>query len=110
LECDPVSDRSVDPEALAVFREIAQGRLDYLETLIDQLRNGNELGVEPGFGLLDSAVTAREAYREFHRQTWTNLQDLRADLNGIIATLDGVAERAVADDEASAVHLTRARD
>lgn len=105
-----MSDRAVDPEALAVFREIAQGRLDYLETLIDQLRNGNELGVEPGFGLLDSAVSAREAYREFHRQTWSNLQDLRADLNGIIATLDGVAERVVADDDASAIHLTRAGD
>jgi hypothetical protein len=102
-----VSDRSVDPEALAVFREIAQGRLDYLETLIEQLRHGNDLGVEPGFGLLDSAVTAREAYREFHRQTWTNLQDLRADLNGIIATLDGVAERAVQDDETSALEFAR---
>jgi hypothetical protein len=102
-----VSDRSVDPEALAVFREIAQGRLDYLETLIDQLRNGNDLGVEPGFGLLDSAQIAREAYREFHRQTWTNLQDLRADLNGIIATIDGVAERVVEDDETTAVHLSR---
>ncbi|MFC3493252.1 hypothetical protein [Glycomyces rhizosphaerae] len=105
-----MSDRSVDPEALAEFREIAQGRLDYLESLIDQLRHGNELGVEPGFGLLDSAVTAREAYREFHRQTWTNLQDLRADLTGIIATLDGVAERAVANDEAAAVHLSRSGD
>ncbi|MFG3342476.1 hypothetical protein [Glycomyces sp. NPDC048151] len=105
-----MSDRSVDPEALAVFRELAQGRLDYLETLIDQLRNGNELGVEPGFGLLDSALTAREAYSEFHRQTWTNLQDLRADLNGIIATLDGVAERAVTDDATSAVDMSRAQD
>ncbi|MDN3243359.1 hypothetical protein [Glycomyces tritici] len=105
-----MSDRSVDPEALAVFREVAQGRLDYLETLIDQLRNGNELGVEPGFGLLDGALTARDAYREFHRQTWTNLQDLRADLTGIIATLDGVAERAVEDDETSAVQMSRGRD
>jgi hypothetical protein len=105
-----VSDRSVDPEALAVFREIAQGRLDHLEMLIDRLRHGNDLGVEPGFGLLDSGVTAREAYREFHRQTWTNLQDLRADLAGIIATLDGVAERAVETDESSALYMSRSRD
>lgn len=105
-----MSDRVVDPEALAEFREVAQGRLDYLDTLIERLRHGNELGVEPGFGLLDSAVTAREAYREFHRLTWSNLQDLRADLAGIIATVDGVAERAVDTDDESAVHLSRSKD
>ncbi|WP_030162287.1 hypothetical protein [Glycomyces sp. NRRL B-16210] len=101
-----MSDRAIDPEALAEFREIAQDRLDYLESLINLLRHGNELGVEPGFGLLDGAATAREAYREFHRQTWSNLQDLRADLAGIIATVDGVAERAVETDETSASNLS----
>lgn len=105
-----MSDRSVDPDALAEFREVAQGRLDHLDTLIDRLRHGNALGVEPGFGLLDSGITAREAYREFHRQSWSNLQDLRADLVGIIATVDGVAERAVDTDEESAVHLSRSKD
>ncbi|THV30151.1 hypothetical protein [Glycomyces paridis] len=105
-----MSDRAVDPEALAEFREIALDRLDYLETLIGQLRHGNELGVEPGFGLLDSGQVAREAYREFHRQTWSNLQDLRADLAGIIATLDGVAERAVETDDESALHMSRSED
>jgi hypothetical protein len=102
-----VSDRSVDPDALAEFREVAQGRLAHLETLIERLRHGNVLGVEPGFGLLDSGQTARETYREFHRQTWSNLQDLRADLAGIIATVDGVAERAVETDADSAAHLSR---
>jgi hypothetical protein len=102
-----VSDRSVDPDALAEFREAAQGRLDFLETLIERLRHGNELGVEPGFGLLESGQTARDMYREFHRQTWSNLQDLKADLAGIIATVDGVADRAVETDEASATHLSR---
>jgi len=105
-----VSDRSVDPDALAEFREVAQGRLDYLDSLIDRLRHGNDLGVEPGFGLLDSAITARESYRVFHSQTWSNLQDLRADLAGIVATVDGVAERAVENDEESAVHLSRSKD
>jgi hypothetical protein len=105
-----VSDRAVDAEALAEFREVAQGRLDHLDTLIERLRHGNELGVEPGFGLLDSAVSAREAYREFHRLTWSNLQDLRADLAGIIATVDGVAERAVETDDESAAYLSRTKD
>lgn len=102
-----MSDRAIDPEALAEFRQIAQDRLDYLDSLVELLRHGNKLGVEPGFGLLDSAVTARQLYRDFHRQTWSNLQDLRADLAGIIATVDGVAERAVEDDDVSAANLTR---
>ncbi|MEU6246699.1 hypothetical protein [Glycomyces sp. NPDC047010] len=105
-----MSDRSVDPDALAEFREAAQGRLDFLETLIERLRHGNELGVEPGFGLLDSGQTAREMYRDFHRQTWSNLQDLRSDLAGIIATVDGVAERAAETDASSAAHLSRSKD
>ncbi|NUQ90039.1 MULTISPECIES: hypothetical protein [Glycomyces] len=105
-----MSDRSVDPDALAEFREAAQGRLDFLETLIERLRHGNELGVEPGFGLLDSGQTAREMYRDFHRQTWSNLQDLRSDLAGIIATVDGVAERAADTDANSAADLSRSED
>lgn len=105
-----MSDRAVDPEALAEFREVAQGRLDHLDSLIDRLRHGSELGVEPGFGLLDSGLTAREAYREFHRLTWSNLQDLRADLAGIIATVDGVAERAVETDDDTAAYLSRSKD
>lgn len=84
--------RVLDPEALRAFRDVAQAQLDYIEdVLIPRMRTGEELGVEPGFGLLDSSETARKAYGEFHKQAWGNLQTLRKDLTGIVKTLNDSA-------------------
>lgn len=84
--------RVLDPEALRAFRDVAQAQLDYIEdVLIPRMRTGEPLGVEPGFGLLDSSKTARGAYGEFHKLTWNNIQGLRKDLTGIIKTLNDSA-------------------
>lgn len=86
-------ERVLDPEALRAFRDVAQAQLDYIEdVLIPKLKTGEVLGVEPGFGLLDSSEAARTAYQTFHEQTWNNFQDLRRNLVGIINTLNDSAD------------------
>jgi hypothetical protein len=85
--------RVLDPEALRAFRDVTQAQLDYIESaLIPKMRTGQVLGVEPAFGLLDSSDAARDAYGQFHKLTWENLQAVRKDLTGIIKTLNDSAE------------------
>lgn len=88
-----MAERVLDPDALRTFRNVAQAQLDFIEdVLIPRMRTGEALGVEPGFGLLDSSAAARETYKIFHEQTWENLQDLRRNLTGIIKTLNDSAD------------------
>ncbi|WP_205326013.1 hypothetical protein [Glycomyces sp. YM15] len=85
--------RVLDPEALRAFRDVAQAQLDYIEdVLIPKMRTGEVLGVEPGFGLLESSEQARKAYGDFHKLTWDNLQALRKDLTGMVKTLNDSAD------------------
>jgi hypothetical protein len=83
-----VSKRVLDPEYLEAFRDELDARLAFVTEQCGKLRTGNELGVEPGFGLLDSSSQARQDYREAHERTWENLQKLRADLYGAIVTIN----------------------
>lgn len=83
-----MTQRVLDPAYLEAFRDELQNRLDFVTGMTDKLRTGNELGVEPGFGLLDSSRQARSDYADAHRETWDNLQKLRADLYGAIVTIN----------------------
>lgn len=80
--------RVLDPAYLEVFRDELQARLDFVTTQCEKLRSGAELGVEPGFGLLDSSQQARRDYSGAHEELWNNLQKLRADLYGAIVTIN----------------------
>jgi hypothetical protein len=83
-----VTQRVLDPDYLTAYRDELQNRLDFVTELVEQMRTGNELGVEPGFGLLDSSTQARRDYADAHEKTWENLQKLRADLYGAIVTIN----------------------
>jgi len=83
-----MAQRVLDPAYLEAFRDELQARLDFVTTQTERLRTGNELGVEPGFGLLDSSQQARADYATAHEETWNNLQKLRADLYGAIVTIN----------------------
>ncbi|GAB3228890.1 hypothetical protein GCM10027447_21680 [Glycomyces halotolerans] len=83
-----MAQRILDPAYLNAYREELQARLEFVTGLVEKMRTGNELGVEPGFGLLDSSRDARQKYAEAHEKTWENLQKLRADLHGAIVTID----------------------
>lgn len=87
-------DRELDPAALRAFRDVAEAQLAFVEgeMIIGKMKTGQILGNEPGFGLLDNSKTARDQYKEFHEQTWNNLQDLRKNLIGIINTLNDSAD------------------
>ncbi|WP_199034295.1 hypothetical protein [Glycomyces salinus] len=83
-----MAQRILDPEYLTAFRDELQARLDFVTEKVEMLKSGNELGVEPGFGLLDSSQDARQRYKDAHEDTWDNLQKLRADLHGAIVTIN----------------------
>ncbi|HEU5129355.1 MAG TPA: hypothetical protein VFU12_15330 [Glycomyces sp.] len=83
-----MAQRILDPDYLTSYREELQNRLDFVTELADRMRTGDELGVEPGFGLLDSSAQARRDYTDAHERTWENLQKLRADLHGAIVTVN----------------------
>lgn len=83
-----MAQRVLDPDYLTAYRDELQNRLDFVTELVEKLRTGNELGVEPGFGLLDSSSQARREYTDAHEKTWENLQKLRADLYGAIVTIN----------------------
>jgi hypothetical protein len=83
-----VAQRILDPEYLTAYRDELVLRLNFVTELTGKLQSGNELGVEPGFGLLDTSQEARRQYTEAHKDTWDNLQKLRADLYGAIVTLN----------------------
>ncbi|WP_030144521.1 hypothetical protein [Glycomyces sp. NRRL B-16210] len=83
-----MAQRILDPAYLEAYRDQIVERLNFVTEKIDLLRTGNELGVEPGFGLLDSSQAARRAYAAAHEETWNNLQKLRADLYGAIVTIN----------------------
>lgn len=104
-----MSNRELDPDALRAFRDVAQAQLDFIESdlIIGKLRTGNELGNEPGFGLLDNSETARQQYQTFHEQTWNNLQELRRHLIGIINTLNASADLS---DESEELNVQESED
>ena len=83
-----MAERILDPQYLEAYRDELDGRFQFVTELCDQMRPGNKLGVEPGFGLLDSAQAARQEYQTAHEETWNNLQKLRADLYGAIVTIN----------------------
>ena len=83
-----MAQRVLDPDYLTAYRDELQNRLDFVTELVEKMRTGNELGVEPGFGLLDSSSQARREYTDAHEKTWENLQKLRADLYGAIVTIN----------------------
>ena len=83
-----MAQRVLDPDYLTAYRDELQNRLDFVTELVEKMRTGNELGVEPGFGLLDSSAQARREYTDAHEKTWENLQKLRADLYGAIVTIN----------------------
>lgn len=95
----------IDPEALREYRTLIQEQLDHLDAIVPRLKKGEELGRLPAFGQLDSAVTARTNYENFHSTTWENLQSLRVSLSGMIETLEDSADLAVEADEASAAEM-----
>ena len=83
-----MAQRILDPEYLTAYRDELVARLNFVTELTAKLQSGNELGVEPGFGLLDSSQEARRQYAAAHETTWENLQKLRADLYGAIVTIN----------------------
>jgi hypothetical protein len=83
-----VAERILDPAYLEAFRDELVNRLNLVTELTEKLQSGAELGVEPGFGLLDSSQQARADYAAAHEETWNNLQKLRQDLYGAIVTLN----------------------
>lgn len=83
-----MSQRILDPDYLSAYRDELQHRFDFVTELVEQMRPGSDLGVEPGFGLLDSSAQARTDYAGAHQEVWENLQKLRADLYGAIVTLN----------------------
>lgn len=83
-----MAQRILDPAYLEAYRDQLVERLNDVTELTQKMQSGNELGVEPGFGLLDSSQEARRQYTQAHEDTWDNLQKLRADLYGAIVTLN----------------------
>jgi hypothetical protein len=83
-----VAQRILDPAYLEAYRDEIVARFNFVTEKIQLLRTGEELGVEPGFGLLDSSQQARRDYAAAHEEVWNNLQKLRADLYGAIVTIN----------------------
>ncbi|THV31898.1 hypothetical protein [Glycomyces paridis] len=83
-----MAQRVLDPAYLEAYRDEIVARFNFVTEKIAMLRTGNELGVEPGFGLLDSSQQARLDYAAAHEEVWNNLQKLRADLYGAIVTIN----------------------
>jgi hypothetical protein len=83
-----MAQRVLDPAYLEAFRDELVARLNFVTQLTEKLQTGNELGVEPGFGLLDSSQQARADYALAHEEIWNNFQMLRADLYGAIVTIN----------------------
>lgn len=83
-----MAQRILDPAYLEAFRDQLAERFNFVTEKLTMLATGNELGVEPGFGLLDSSQSARTQYAGAHEDTWNNLQKLRADLYGAIVTIN----------------------
>jgi hypothetical protein len=83
-----VAERILDPAYLEAFRDELVNRLNHVTTLTEMLLPGNDLGYEPGFGLLESSQQARSDYKLAHEEVWNNLQKLRQDLYGAIVTLN----------------------
>ncbi|WP_205324753.1 hypothetical protein [Glycomyces sp. YM15] len=101
-----MAERTIDPEALEEYRAVIREQLDLLDAIVGRLENGQPLGRLPAFGQLDGAVSARQHYTTFHETTWTNLQNLRESLHGMITTLNDSAELAEeADTDAEAEML-----
>ncbi|THV42576.1 hypothetical protein [Glycomyces buryatensis] len=84
--------REIDTEALEEYRSVVRDQLELLDSIITKLENGQPLGRLPAFGQLDASVTAKQNYETFHETTWTNLQNLRESLHGMITTLNDSAE------------------
>jgi hypothetical protein len=70
------------------LRDELVNRLNHATELTEMLLPERELGVEPGFGLLESSQQARDDYKRAHEEVWNNLQKLRQDLYGAIVTLN----------------------
>lgn len=83
-----MAERILDPAYLEAFRDELVARLNFVTEQTQKLQSGNELGVEPGFGLLDSSRQARADYALAHEEIWDNFQKLRADLYGAIVTIN----------------------
>ncbi|GAA1682346.1 hypothetical protein GCM10009830_31900 [Glycomyces endophyticus] len=83
-----MAQRILDPAYLEAFRDELVNRLNHVTTLTEALQPGNDLGYEPGFGLLESSQQARADYGRAHEEVWNNLQKLRQDLYGAIVTLN----------------------
>jgi hypothetical protein len=83
-----VAQRILDPAYLEAYRDELAARFNFVTEKLQMLATGNELGVEPGFGLLDSSQQARRDYAAAHEEMWNNLQKLRADLYGAIVTIN----------------------
>ncbi|MEU6859022.1 hypothetical protein AB0B28_09165 [Glycomyces sp. NPDC046736] len=83
-----MAQRVLDPAYLEAFRDELVARLNFVTEKLTLLSTGNELGVEPGFGLLDSSQQARRDYGLAHEELWNNLQKLREDLYGGIVTIN----------------------
>ncbi|GAA2301934.1 hypothetical protein GCM10009853_068060 [Glycomyces scopariae] len=83
-----MAERILDPAYLEAFRDELVNRLNFVTELTSKLQSGGELGVEPGFGLLEASQQARADYARAHEETWNNLQKLRQDLYGAVVTLN----------------------
>ncbi|WP_205325244.1 hypothetical protein [Glycomyces sp. YM15] len=83
-----MAQRILDPAYLEAYRDEIVARFNFVTEKLQMLATGNELGVEPGFGLLDSSQQARRDYAAAHEELWNNLQKLRADLYGAIVTIN----------------------
>ncbi|MEU5153357.1 hypothetical protein [Glycomyces sp. NPDC021274] len=83
-----MAQRILDPAYLEAYRDELALRFNFVTEKLQLLATGNELGVEPGFGLLDSSQQARRDYAAAHEELWNNLQKLRADLYGAIVTIN----------------------
>lgn len=101
-----MAQRILDPAYLEAYRDELVARLNHVTDLTRKLQPGNELGVEPGFGLLDSSQEARRQYTQAHEDTWDNLQKLRADLYGAIVTLNESMGLSTDAEELNIVELT----
>jgi hypothetical protein len=82
-----VAQRTLDPDYLTAYRDDSRCA-SFVTEKLQMLATGNELGVEPGFGLLDSSQQARRDYADAHEDLWNSLQKLRADLYGAIVTIN----------------------
>lgn len=83
-----MAQRILDPAYLEAFRDELVNRLNFVTELTQRMVPGQDLGVEPGFGLLDAASDAKDAYARAHEMTWENLQKLRQDLYGAVVTIN----------------------